>query len=473
MIKGISHLDVDENMLNILLSALSEQNANIKIDTLYVGYSGGVDSHVLLDLLYRLKLQGKITINIEAIHVNHGISPQSDKWQKHCENICEGYGITFRGHKVDVTLYQGGLEETARQARYNVFLQYTTAHSLLLLGHHQDDQIETFFMRALRGSGLVGLSGIPKSRKIGGGEILRPLLLVTKEKLMSYAHRYKLQWVEDDSNKNVLISRNWWRNTLLPQIWQRFPSQKKSVLHTIEHIQTQHQLIQELLTPYVIQLSAREKNEGRNWPWEARSLSVEGLIVHSVTLKLNILRKWVNDQTELVLNQFQLQGLLNICCATKMDSSLYEVKAFSKQVLTFFRYKKRLYMIDLAHYEHSYNVDITKMMLIPPQESLNKKITLLENSFCTIKMKGSLWLNRPVHYQLTTVKQLSPQEIEMEIKSKNRPTKTVKKLFQEHGVPSLLRPHWPVIHNGSRLISLVGLASQKEEADGSLLFECQ
>ena len=85
---------------------------------LVIGYSGGMDSHVLLHLLVRLKEEKSFLTEIHALHINHGLSPQSDSWQDHCEMICNSLRVNFTALNVSVESAGRGVEERARKARY-------------------------------------------------------------------------------------------------------------------------------------------------------------------------------------------------------------------------------------------------------------------------------------------------------------------------------------------------------------------
>ena len=100
-----------------------------------------------------------------------------------------------------------------------------------MTAHHKDDQVETIIFRFFRGTGLNGLKGIPAWRKDGNSLFHRPLLDIHKGELYEYAQKNKLEWVEDESNKDINISRNFIRNKLVPEIKKKWPNVEKSILH--------------------------------------------------------------------------------------------------------------------------------------------------------------------------------------------------------------------------------------------------
>ena len=198
---------------------------------LYVAYSGGVDSHVLLDFLcWVVDKPEKIT----AIHINHHLQPEADQWQAHCQQVCEAYQVGFIAKSVNLDLKRGeSLEATARDARYQALYEGIGEDDYLLTGHHQHDQVETFLLQLLRGAGLAGLSAMP----IQSGQLVRPLLACDKAFIVDYARVKGLKWIEDSSNQDPRFARNYLRHEVLPMITARWPSAHKTISRSIDHIQ--------------------------------------------------------------------------------------------------------------------------------------------------------------------------------------------------------------------------------------------
>jgi len=200
-----------------------------------VAYSGGLDSTVLLHAMHHaLTLAGHTlgdvpVFSLRAIHVNHGLSPNANQWQRLCEQQCAHLGI--RLHVERVTLDPdalANLESQARDKRYGVFERQLEADECLLMAHHLDDQAETFLLRSLRGAGPRGLAAIPKSRSMGRAKLYRPLLGIPHTDLQAYAEQALLAWVEDESNESLMFDRNFCRHELLPKIEARWPAYRES-----------------------------------------------------------------------------------------------------------------------------------------------------------------------------------------------------------------------------------------------------
>jgi len=201
---------------------------NKKTKNYYVALSGGADSLVLLNELK--KLQKDNDLNLIAIHINHNVQKDSKKWKTICENICKKNEIKFITHSLrSKKNSSSNLEKKLRDERYRFFEKTLEKNSILFMGHHLDDVIETFFLRALRGSGIEGLSSIPKQRALGKGKLVRPFLNISKSEILARAKKDKLKFIKDPSNKDNYFDRNYLRNEVLPKIEKRWPSYRKNL----------------------------------------------------------------------------------------------------------------------------------------------------------------------------------------------------------------------------------------------------
>ncbi|MDG4605564.1 MAG: tRNA lysidine(34) synthetase TilS, partial [Candidatus Contendobacter sp.] len=191
---------------------------------LIVGYSGGMDSHVLLHLLaMQRELWPERTL--EAIYVDHGLHPASAVWGGHCARVCRELNVPFRTLRIDARPAPGeSPEAAARQARYAALAAALEPDAALLTAHHRDDQAETLLLQLLRGAGPHGLAAMPEAARLGQGRLLRPLLNVDRAALLAYAHTQQLQWIEDASNADTGFDRNYLRHRILPLLRERWPA---------------------------------------------------------------------------------------------------------------------------------------------------------------------------------------------------------------------------------------------------------
>ncbi|MDH5633654.1 MAG: tRNA lysidine(34) synthetase TilS [Gammaproteobacteria bacterium] len=183
-----------------------------------VAYSGGVDSHVLLHLLSRTEF------NVSAVHVNHAISANANAWQAHCQQVCETLGIALVVEKISLAGSPGNTEARARHARYKALADHISADKkLLLTAHHQDDQAETVLLRLMRGSGVHGWAAMRATRPFARGQLIRPLLDISRRQILDYARAEDLSWIEDETNRLSGFDRNYLRHQVVPMLEARWP----------------------------------------------------------------------------------------------------------------------------------------------------------------------------------------------------------------------------------------------------------
>ena len=191
----------------------------------FLAVSGGADSMALLHVFSSLQLP------IEVLHVNYHLRVNdSDLDQKLVEDFCGKKKIPFHIQSVFLKekLKQGGnLQELARQERYDFFekKQHESPNTYVVLAHHQNDQIETFWLQLLRNSGMLGLAGMKEQN----GIYLRPFLSISKEELVKYLEENQVIWREDVSNTKNDYLRNRLRNEVLPALKSKFPDLNENV----------------------------------------------------------------------------------------------------------------------------------------------------------------------------------------------------------------------------------------------------
>lgn len=181
-----------------------------------VGYSGGLDSTVLLHAAHQLSAAGNY--RIAARHVHHGLSSNADAWAGFCVKFCLALGVPIDVVQVSVTNFNGeGLEAAARRLRHRALADHPA--EWILLAHHADDQAETLLHNLFRGTGLRGAAAMPETN----GRLLRPLLALPRSDLLAYARARQLSWIEDESNADPRHTRNFLRTRVLPIVADRFP----------------------------------------------------------------------------------------------------------------------------------------------------------------------------------------------------------------------------------------------------------
>jgi tRNA(Ile)-lysidine synthase len=209
-----------------------------------VGFSGGRDSMVLLDALACAAPSNPLSLS--AVHVHHGISPNADGWAEFCAVECARRAVPLTVHRVRVedaaTL---GIEAAARAARYNVFAQIGS--DFVALAHHAGDQAETLLLQLLRGAGPHGLAAMPPVRPLQSRcALLRPLLAVPETAIEAYAQARELRWIDDESNADTSLKRNFLRHEIAPRLAGAFPGYPATLARAAAHQAEAAALLDEL-----------------------------------------------------------------------------------------------------------------------------------------------------------------------------------------------------------------------------------
>ena len=187
-----------------------------------LGLSGGADSVMLLCLLIEYRSRMEKNFPILAVHVNHSIrGDEADRDEEFCRNLCEDLKVEFISRKVDVPNVAKesglGLEEAARKIRYSIFLGIIQGRedlSTIAVAHNMSDNAETVLFNILRGSGSRGASGIRPVRD----NIIRPLIEVSKNEIVSALDHAEIPYVTDSTNLSDEYSRNYLRNEIIPSL---------------------------------------------------------------------------------------------------------------------------------------------------------------------------------------------------------------------------------------------------------------
>lgn len=252
------------------------------VDTpLLVGYSGGLDSTVLLHWLQRSAAAAGV--GVRAVHVHHGLQAAADDWALHCQQQCDALGVPLHIHRVKVDLRAGtGMEAAARQARRAAFADELRDGETLALAQHQDDQAETFLLRALRGSGVDGLAAMAADSVLGAHRLWRPLLEVPRSALLAYARQHALPWIEDPSNADDGPDRNFLRLHVLPLLRQRWPHAGQALVASAALCGQTRRMLEE-----------EDEELLQHLQVASRVLSVELLRQVSPQRRARVLRRWV------------------------------------------------------------------------------------------------------------------------------------------------------------------------------------
>lgn len=230
------------------------------------------------------------TGQLSAVHVNHQLQANADHTEKFCQKLCSELGVPLEVRRVVVDGCDssgsgagGGIEEAARNARYQVFEDVLSTGGVLLMAHHGDDQAETVLFRLLRGTGSAGLGGMPRSRPLGHGMLYRPLLDLSRGDLKAWATEKGIEWVEDPSNTDERFDRNFLRQSIMPLLKARWPSLVSRVAHTARSCREADELAGKLAE---IRFQQCATGQG--------TLEVNALGQLAATEQKNLVRWWIN-----------------------------------------------------------------------------------------------------------------------------------------------------------------------------------
>lgn len=246
-----------------LLPIFSQQLAQLNLQPgqqVVVALGGGADSQTILDLTTRYR-QLYPHYRYLAIHLDHAFHPSSAQWAEFLQQDCAARQFPAIIEPLEVA--QGprlSKEEQGRKARYQRMAELTEDNAVILLGQHQNDQVETLLLQLKRGAGPKGLAAMAAVAPFQAERRLcRPLLSVSKEAIYAYAQHFAVQWIEDDTNQDTRIERNFIRHDIVPLLCQRWPQFLTTAARTAALCAEQNELLESLLAE---QLAPRITAEG-------------------------------------------------------------------------------------------------------------------------------------------------------------------------------------------------------------------
>jgi len=313
------------------LEDLANKDEYLTGKKIVVALSGGIDSVVLLHFLNK-----HYPGNVRAVHINHNLSKFSKEWGTFCSALCNDQKIEYKD--IDINLENSSnIEENARKKRYLSLKSELKVDEILCTAHHQEDQAETFLLQLFRGSGVAGLASMPKIKSIGDSELYRPFLNISKQKIIDYASKNHLEWIEDDSNRDTNFKRNLLRIEFLPKLSSAFNGLIKNVSRSAAHQAEALKLMQDLAELDIKNFELLINNK----------IQVSSLIQLPKRRMVNVLRYYIANLGFLLPSNKVLNELISSLSA-KTDANVilrwhhYEVR----------RYNNKLYFFD-EHIESS------------------------------------------------------------------------------------------------------------------------
>ncbi|MEJ2128029.1 MAG: tRNA lysidine(34) synthetase TilS [Woeseiaceae bacterium] len=394
---------------------------------LVIGYSGGLDSTVLLHALAATR--DEFGTVLSAIHVDHGLHEDSANWAQHCATFAKTLGVEFTSLAVDVETNAGqGTEAAARRARYDALRTSIHSGDWLLSAHHRDDQAETLLLNLLRGSGPAGLAGIGEVQPFAEGWLVRPLLSCSRRELQDYANEQGLAWIDDPSNEDRQFDRNYLRHEVMPRLEQRWPEASSRLQQSALLAGEAATMLDQLADTDLQAVSDRPER-----------LSATGLRTLSSERQRNLLRYVVRELGLPAPPSGQLWSVVDDLVPARDDAQpLVEWPGVEVR-----RYRDCVYILAAA-----------------PEAATVEPVTMSRDGIELGAGMGELQLRPGADIGLSDAVIDRGLEIRYrqggeEIKPLNqRHTKKLKKLLQEEGVVPWMRERLPLVYSGDELVAV-------------------
>lgn len=419
---------IQDKIYQSFLENLKQDNSNLEI---LLGFSGGLDSSVLLHLLSQMR--AKLNFKLKAIHVHHGLSASANDWKNFCKEKCKLLDIEFYSEKVKINEKTSlGIEGEARKLRYKAIKK--TQKDFVALGHHQNDQAETLMLQLLRGAGLKGLAAMPEfdpKRKFW-----RPLLNIKKDTLEKYAKNKKIEYIDDESNQDINFDRNFIRKKILPLIESRYPSSIETISRSAINISEGHHLNE---------LVALDDSKS--------VMSDDGKYLFITDLKslpkiraINLIRWWLSFNNLLMPSRRNIDELYKQILLIKRDTSL-NLKISDDASIRAYNNKLFIVSLDINPSKFDLKWSGQKELYLPNKTKLQ---------FIKIK-EGGLSLSK---LGVKTLRVRSRTGGEKLKPFSDQPSRSLKYLFQTAEIPIWEREQIPLIFAKNQLVAVPNLAVQ-------------
>ncbi len=402
-----------------------------------IALSGGIDSVVLLHALAPWARECGIPFG--AMHVHHGISLHADAWARFCSDLCDSLRVACKIVRVDISRWRDqGIEAAARAARWQALARCGAHH--IALAHHRDDQAETVLLQLLRGAGVPGLAGMGVEGSVPGRAkderatpiVLRPMLDVTRTQIEAFARARGLAWIDDESNDDITLARNYLRHRVMPLLVANEPAAVANLARSARHLAQAADLLTELGRADLRRLM------------QQGSLRLPALLALPEGRAANALRVWVRDQAVMAPTSVQLDELIRQLRQAQPAATV----AFESPQYALRRYRDRLYFIgEQAVAPTRFEIAWNGRARWP--------LPLLGGVLTMRKRLGIGIAGRWMRSERITVRSRLPGgQICLNPGGGHR---SLKNLFQEAGVPPWERERLPLVHVDGELACVPGI----------------
>ncbi len=416
-----------EQLTTSLLAWIKSRHQQTPFKRILIAFSGGTDSTALLLALSQLREQ--LPAPLLAVHVNHQLHPDADKWQQHCQSLCAKLGLSVELLQAKLAnTSRRGLEALAREARYTALAGISDDGDLLLTGQHANDQAETLLLHLLRGSGVDGLAAIHPFRPWNNGWLGRPLLAYSKEQLLEYVQQHNTSWIEDPSNNQLIHRRNYLRQRVMPLLLEPWPQAIALINQTSSHCQEAQQNLLDLAEIDLSQLQKTTLDQ------RLQRLPLTGFLQLPRRRQRLLLRSWVRLQGWQTPSKNKLADFISQLQHASTDSSC-ELRWLQQRMALHAGYIYLNASFDSTQTTNKYPLD--------------------EMPECMGRFSFSPSLG--ADYQVTS--RNGGEAINLPARKGKH---TLKKLFQEAGIPPWLRASIPLLWQQDHLLAVGDLWLDKD-----------
>ena len=399
-----------------------EKNSPLKIK---IALSGGCDSMVLLHALKQL--QSEISMPLQAVYIDHGLSKKSQDWCDFCRKFCNDIEVPFQSKAINIeNMSELGIEGAARELRYQALT--SSDEGVVVTAHHENDQAETLILQLIRGAGLKGLASMPEFDDTK--KIWRPFLKIQRKDIENYAAINDVHHIEDDSNHDTRFDRNFIRKEILPKVYKRFPYAAKTISRSAS-------LIAEGL---VLHQSIAEEDSKQYFSENLTRLNLLMMQDLSQERAINLIRWWLEKNEQKMPSLKIMQEIYKQIISIKKDA---QINIHISHDTSIRAYKSQLRLVPITINKKDYEffwrgedeIILPDMSRLIFKKSKGSGISIKKLGTNTIRIQNRKGGERfkPVH---------------------NQPTRTLKYLLQKSQLPPWERDNLPMLFIEDHLVAV-------------------
>ena len=393
---------------------------------LVVAFSGGADSTALLHWLKQHMPQTRL----RAIHVNHQTNEHASEWAEHCHTVCERLGVVL---EIGIANCRSASETDLRQARYQLFEQTLQANEVLLTAHHQDDQAETFLLRALRGSGVRGLAGIPARRRLGPGWLVRPMLRSRHSDSEAYCSKHGLPWLEDPSNQIDHADRNFLRLNVMPRLAERWPHAVSQFSRSADQLASSQHWQDSVTARDLARLHV-----------SGNAISAEGFLANNTEQRHQLIALWCQQRAMPSMPR-SVEARLDDLAADNYDQSA----TLQWPGARLCRFRDEIHLLGPASVEPGADLKLAASLRALPK---------LPEGCGELRLVGDRTpAAEDLPVQIRFAGYGRPGRPSLQLRPAGRHLRAIKHWFQEAGIPPWDRPFVPLIFESDELLAMADL----------------